>query len=97
MSSSRVCKDVDADAYWNNMPEIDELETHDIYLAAYLKYAGCSLKNRRKQGPRVFFIFTNTGGSIKELREAFYSGKAVGKLHDYSQHIIAMKQLCFDP
>ncbi|MGH9920830.1 MAG: hypothetical protein ACRD6W_18420 [Nitrososphaerales archaeon] len=78
------------------MPEDNELETHDIYLAAYLKLAACPLKNRRKQGPRVFFIFTNPGGSIRELREAFYSGKAVVKAHDYAQAIVAMKQLCFD-
>jgi hypothetical protein len=79
------------------MPEIDnELETHDIYLAAYLNLAGCSLKKRRRQGPRVYFVFTNPAGSIGELREAFYSGKAVVKAHAYSQAIIAQKQLCFD-
>lgn len=77
------------------MPE-EELETHDIYLAAYLKMAACEMKNRRRQGPRVYFVFTNVGGSLKSLREDFYSGKAVGKLHEYSQAIIAMKQLCFE-
>jgi hypothetical protein len=74
----------------------EELETHDIYLAAYLKMAACNLKRRRKQGPRVYFIFTNPGGSLSDLREGFYSGKAVVKAHEYSQSIIAMKQLCFD-
>ena len=79
------------------MPEADsELETHDIYLAAYLRLAACNLKKRRRQGPRVYFIFTNPAGSINELREAFYSGKALVKAHEYSQSIIAMKQLCFD-
>ena len=78
------------------MPELEELETHDIYLAAYFRLASCTLKRRRRQGPRVYFIFTNVGGSIKELREDFYSGKAVVKAHEYSQSIIAMKQLCFE-
>jgi hypothetical protein len=79
------------------MPELEELETHDIYLAAYFKMAKCTLKNRRRQGPRVYFVFTNIGGSLKDLREDFYSGKAIGSLHEYSQHLIAVKQLCFDP
>jgi hypothetical protein len=78
------------------MTELEELETHDIYLAAFLKMAKCVLKNRRKVGPRVYFVFTNVGGSIKQLREEFYSGKAKDSLHEYSQHVIAMKQLCFE-
>jgi hypothetical protein len=73
-----------------------ELETHDIYLAAYLRLAACNLKRRRRQGPRVYFVFTNPAGPIGELREGFYSGKATVKAHEYSQAIIAMKQLCFD-
>jgi len=76
------------------MPENDELETHDIYLAAYLNLAGCQLKRRRRQGPRVHFIFVNPAGEIKDLQEAFYSGKAVVKAHAYSKEIIAMKELC---
>jgi len=76
------------------MPELDnEFETHDIYLAAYLQIASCVLKRRRRQGPRVYFIFTNTGGPIKDLREDFYSGKAMVKAHQYSQSVIAMKNL----
>jgi hypothetical protein len=78
------------------MPTEEELETHDIYLAAYLRLASCNLKRRRRQGPRVYFVFTNLGGSLKDLREDFYSGKATVKAHEYSQAIIAMKQLCFD-
>jgi hypothetical protein len=73
-----------------------ELETHDIYLAAYLKICGCPFKQRR-QGPRMFFIFTNPAGSLKDLREAFYQGTARVSPHQYSQEVIAMKQLCFGP
>jgi hypothetical protein len=74
----------------------DELETHDIYLAAYLILAGCVLKRDRKVGPRKYFIFTNPAGSIQDLRQAYYAGTAVVKAHDFTQKIIAMKNLCFD-
>jgi len=71
-----------------------EYETHDIYLAAYLKICGCTFKQRR-QGSRVFFIFTNSAGSIQELREAYYQGTARVSPHQFAQDIIAFKQLCF--
>jgi hypothetical protein len=74
----------------------EEHETHDIYFAAYLMLAGCTLKRERKVGPRKYFVFTNTGGSISELRTAYYSGSATVKAHEYAQKIIAFKQLCFD-
>jgi hypothetical protein len=74
----------------------DEHETHDIYFAAYLILAGCTLKRERKVGPRKYFVFSNVGGSISDLRTAYYSGTATVKAHEYSQKIIAMKQLCFD-
>jgi hypothetical protein len=80
------------------MPELEEkFETHDIYLAAYLKLAGCHMQNRRKQGARVFFVFTNPGGSLKQLREDYYSGKALVKASEYAKNVMDMKQLCFDP
>ena len=74
------------------MPEI-ELETHDIYLAAYLNLAGCIMDRRRRQGARVYLIFTNPGGSLADLREAYYSGKALVKAHSYATAVIAMKEL----
>jgi hypothetical protein len=74
--------------------EDNSYETHDIYLAAYLKICGCTFKQRR-HGQRVFFIFTNTAGSVKELREAYYQGIAKVSPHQFSQEIMAFKQLCF--
>jgi hypothetical protein len=76
--------------------ELEELETHDIYLAAYLSVAGCELKRRYRVGPRVYFVFTNSAGSINDLRQSYYAGTAVVKAHDYSQKIIGMKNLCFE-
>lgn len=80
----------------SNADQDTELETHDIYLAAFLSLAGCSLKRRYRTGPRVYFVFTNTAGSINNLRQSYYSGEAVVKAHDYSQKIVAIKNLCFD-
>ncbi len=72
------------------------LETHDIYLAAYLMLSGCILVRKRAQGMRQFFIFSNPGGPIKELRDAYFSGTALVKPHDYAQKLIACKQLLFE-
>lgn len=74
-----------------NNPE--ELETHDIYLAAFFKLSGCILDRRRRQGTRVFFVFRNTAGPIRELRDSFYSGGSKVDPHSYSREIIAMKQM----
>lgn len=79
------------------MSEVDtEFETHDIYLAAYLKVSGCNMIRRRKQANRVYFVFTNPAGSIKDLREAFFSGQAKVQAHQYALEIVACKQLCFE-
>ena len=56
--------------------ENEELETHDIYLAAYLNIAGCTLKRRYRTGQRVYFVFINPAGSINELRQSYYAGTA---------------------
>jgi hypothetical protein len=76
------------------MAQDSEYETHDIYLAAYLKICGCSFRQRR-QGPRVFFIFINPAVSISELREQYYQGSARVSPHQFAQEIMAFKQLCF--
>ena len=78
------------------MPETNEYETDDIYLAAYFKICGCTMERRRKVGNKVLFVFTNPAGSIKDLREAFYSGKAKVDPHAFQQQIVAMKKLCFE-
>ena len=77
--------------------ELEEFETHDIYLAAYLKLSGCELIRRRKAGPRVYFIFHNVAGPASDLREAYYSNKAQVPANRFAQEIVNFKQLCFDP
>jgi hypothetical protein len=74
------------------MKDLEEYETHDIYLAAYLKVCGCTYKMRR-QGTRVFFMFTNPAGSVRDLRDAYYQGSSKVAPHQFAQEIIAMKQL----
>lgn len=70
-------------------------ETDDIYLAAYYMYAACRFIGKRKVGQKVYFRFQNPAGPISELRRAFFSGEANGRLHDYAQKVIAAKQLLF--
>ena len=73
----------------------EELETHDIYLSAYLLVSGCVLVRQRAQGARKYFIFKNPAGSIKDLQVAYYSNQTSVKPHQYAQQIIAFKQMCF--
>lgn len=79
-----------------NATDQDRYETHDIYLAAYFKVSGCKMVSRHQQGRRWFFVFENPGGSMRSLREAFYSGEAKVVAKKFSDEIINMKQLCFE-
>jgi hypothetical protein len=80
----------------NSLDIEQEFETHDIYLAAYLKISGCEMVRRRRQGPRVYFVFRNLAGSVMEMREAYYSGKGQVAANTFAQEIMNMKQLCFE-
>lgn len=73
--------------------DLKEFETHDIYLAAFLDLSGCQLIRQRKQGQRKFFVFSNTGGPIKDLRDAYFATKVSMRPHEFAQKIIAYKQL----
>ena len=72
-----------------------EFETHDIYLAAYLKVSGCDMIRRRRQGPRVYFVFKNPAGSVMEMRQAYYSGEGQVVANTFARAVISFKQLCF--
>jgi len=76
--------------------ETDECEFHDIYLAAYLKISGCQLLRTRRQGQRVYFIFINPGGSISDMREAYYSGRGMVVANAFATEIKNFKEMCFD-
>lgn len=75
---------------------VEEYETDDIYLSAYLQIAGCVMERRKKVGNKVVFVFTNPAGSIKDLREAYYSNKAMVRANQFAQQVRDMKQLCFE-
>jgi hypothetical protein len=77
------------------MTEIDTLETDDIYLAAYFMVSGCVMEKRRKIGTKVLFTYSNPAGPMKDLREAYYSGKGLVKAQNFSQAIVSVKQLLF--
>ncbi len=74
----------------------DQYETDDIYLASFFLVCNCVLEKRRKVGNKVYFVFSNPAGSIKTLREDYYSGKAMVRANVYAQCLINTKKLLFD-
>lgn len=81
----------------NTHADSEEYETHDIYLAAYYKVAGCSYLRKYRQGRRVIFVFSNPGGTMREMREAFFSGKGMVVASEYADAVRKYKELCHDP
>jgi hypothetical protein len=76
--------------------DTNEIETNDIYFAAFLLISGCELVRERRQGQRVYFIFKNIGGSIQDLKRSYFTNEAKVNAHQYSQQIVAVKRLLFD-
>ena len=74
----------------------DPYETDDIYLAAYFLLCGCVMGKRRKVGNKVIFVFTNPAGPMNDLREDYYSGKAMVRANAYAMTVVSVKKLCFD-
>lgn len=73
----------------------DELETDDIYACAYYSIAGCEFRRRRKEGNKVYFVFSNPGGDMKDMREKYFMGAKVSA-YDYSKELKRFKELCFE-
>ncbi len=78
------------------MANLDEYETDELYLAAYLKISGCVIERRRKVGNKVIFVFSNKAGSMIQLREDFYSDKAMVPAHRFSLELQSLKKLLFE-
>ncbi len=77
----------------NTQDPENTLETDDIYLGAYFMICSCELVSTRNIGQKVLFTFKNPAGSMSELRKAYFMG-ATGRLNEYAQKVITMKQLC---
>jgi hypothetical protein len=73
----------------------EDFETNDIYLAAYLKISGCDYDRRRREGARVFFVFSNKAGSVLDMREAYFAGKGKVVASAYAQELRNFKELCY--
>jgi hypothetical protein len=73
----------------------NELETHDIYFAAYLIVTGCEMLRTRRQGQRVYFIFRNPAGPIADLKKSYFMNEATVKAHQFAQQIAAVKKMLF--
>ena len=66
-------------------------KTADLYFAAYLSVAGCSIEEMVKHGRQCKMHFLDEG-QIEELRKQFYNRKAkVGAL-DFTQEIQLLKK-----
>lgn len=78
-----------------NTLQPDELETDDIYAAAYYGIAGCELRRRRREGVKVYFVFANPAGEMKDMREKYFMGAKVSA-YDYSKELKRFKELCFE-
>ena len=76
-------------------PNTDELETDDLYQAAYFNLAGCEYKRKRREGHKVYFVFSNPGGGMKAMRESYFNGTAKVSAYDYSKECKRFKELCF--
>lgn len=68
-----------------------KIESHDIYLCAFLLVRGCTYKGKRRQERRVWLQF-ESDVSFAEHREAYFMG-AVGSLYAYAQQVQACKEL----
>ncbi len=68
--------------------------TSDMHFAAYLKVAGCMLKDTTKEDNKVFFLFEDQGPRVMHgLKQDYFSGVAKVSALDLVQAIKTMKQL----
>jgi hypothetical protein len=71
---------------------MNEYKTSDLYFAAYLQTAGCTLKRTEKTGNRVFFIFEYQP-LLDDLKLQYFNGEAKVKAQPYAASIKNLKSL----
>lgn len=73
-----------------------DFRTCDLYFAAYLKAIGVPFRGLVKVRHKAYFIFDNAE-NLRELKDAYFCGKAqVGALA-ISDALRALKRLCHMP
>lgn len=71
-----------------------DYRTSDMHFAAYLKVAGCTLRDTVREENKVVFLFEDQGSVImRDLKRAYFSGEAKVSALDFVQAIRTMKQL----
>jgi len=73
----------------------ENLETCDLYLAAFFMSCGCSLVSsyRHKNNGRVYFVFERNP-LIHELQMTYHSREAKVAAATYADNIKGLKSLC---
>jgi hypothetical protein len=69
-----------------------EYRTSDLYFAAYLITAGCTLKRTDRVGNRVFFIY-DYSPLLDDLKLQYFNGEAKVKAQHYASQIKNLKSL----
>lgn len=73
-----------------------EKQTSDLYFAAYLKVASVTLKELRRDGKRVFFVFVfESEGMFKSLKDDYFMDRAKVPALTYAQAVKSMKALIY--
>lgn len=73
-----------------------ERNTSDLYFAAFLKVASAPLVEVRREGKRVFFVFSfESEGAFKALKDDYFMDRAKVSALTYSQAVKAMKSLIY--
>lgn len=68
--------------------------TSDLYYAAYLKVAGVKLAGTKREGGRVYFLFSEDGPvSLRELKQEYYNRSSKVAALTYADEIKVMKAL----
>jgi hypothetical protein len=66
--------------------------TNDLYLAAFLHCAGCSIDHLEHNGRRrVSFVFA--GERVRELREAYRSGPVKLDMRSFRESLVLIRRL----
>jgi len=74
----------------------NKFKTTDLYFAAYLKAAGVQLLETERQRKKVIFVFDNSLGGVKDLKNQYFNRTAKLAALTYVDEIRAMKSLTHD-
>ncbi len=74
-----------------------EVETSDLYYAAYLRAAGVEMKRTERlatNNGRITFVFDGSVSNVEELKTAWFNDTGKVPAKSYAHHIKDLKSLC---